>query len=130
MFRLSMCALLILSFNNIASAQTPSAPPSSDMPAAVASETAMVPEIDVRVMVVEKPPLQPVLRAIADANLSRANAEIELDYSASGDVTAVRFVKTSTVDAIDRAIVAWATKLKLKPGVAGTGRLPFEMTTR
>ena len=130
MFRLSMCALLILSFNNIAYAQTSSAPPSSDMPAPVASEPAMVPEIDVRAMVVEKPSLQPVLRAIADSNLSRANAEVELDYSASGDVTAVRLLKTSTVDAIDRAIVAWATKLKLKPGVAGTGRVPFELMSR
>lgn len=130
MFRVSMCALLILSFSSGASAQTSSAPPSSDRPAPVASEPAIVPEIDVRTTVVEKPSLQPVLRAIADSSLSRANAEVELDYSASGDITAVRLVKTSTVDAIDRAIVAWATKLKLKPGVAGTGRLPFEMTTR
>lgn len=130
MFRLSMCALLILSFNSVASAQTSSAPPSADLPAPAASEPAVVPEIDVRAMVVEKPSLQPVLRAIAYSNLSRANAEIEIDYSASGDVTAVRLVKASTVDAIDRAIVAWAAKLKLKPGVAGTGRVPFELTSR
>lgn len=127
MFRLPMCALLILSFNSVASAQTSSAPPSADLPAPAASQPAVVPEIDVRAMVVEKPSLQPVLRAIADSNLSTADAEIELDYTAAGDVTAVRLVKTSTVGEIDKAILAWAEKLKLKPGIAGTGRLPFKL---
>ncbi len=128
MFRFPMYALLILSFNGIACAQEALVPPSADAPQpAPASQAAERPTIDFERMAAEKPSLQPVLRAMVDSNLSKADAEIEIDYTAAGDVTAVRLVKTSTVGAIDKAILAWAGKLKLKPGVAGTGRLPFKL---
>lgn len=123
MSRFQIHALLIFSFSAIACAQQAYASPPADAPAA--SESAEIPELDVKTMVVEKPPMRPVLQAMANSNLSKADAEIVIDYNAAGDVTAVRVTKTSSVSSIDNAIVEWAGKLKLKPGVAGTGRLPF-----
>lgn len=125
MSRFQMHALLILSLSAIVFAQQACASPDAAAPAA--SESAAIPEIDVVAMVVEKPSLRPVIKAMADSNLSKADAEIVIDYNAAGDVTAVRITKTSRSGAIDKAIVAWAEKLKLKPGVAGTGRLPFKL---
>lgn len=123
--RFQIHALLIFSLSGIACAQQAYASPSADALAPAASESAEIPELDVKTMVVEKPPLRPVLQAMADSNLSKADAEIVIDYNAAGDVTAVRVTKTSSVSSIDNAIVEWAGKLKLKRGVAGTGRLPF-----
>lgn len=125
MSRFQMHALLTLSFFAIVFAQQACASP--DAAATAASESAAIPEIDVEAMVVEKPSLRPVIKAMADSSLSKADAEIVIDYNAAGDVTAVRITKTSRSGAIDKAIVAWAEKLKLKPGVAGTGRLPFKL---
>ena len=127
MSRFQIHALLILSLSAIVSAQHAYASPSADALAPVAPAPAAIPEIDVEAMVVEKPSLRPVMKAMADSGLSKADAEIVIDYNAAGDVTAVRVTKTSSVGAIDKAIVAWAGKLKLKPGVAGTGRLPFKL---
>lgn len=128
MLRFSMCALLILSFNSLASAQDASALPSVIAPPPAATlQATEVPKLVPDVMVLEKASLRPVARALVDSNLSEVDAEIEIDYAASGDVIAVRLVKTSTVDEIDKAILAWAGKLKLKPGLAGTGRIPFKL---
>lgn len=127
MSRFQIHALLILSLSGMVCAQHAYALPSADASAPVASEPAAIPVIDLVAMAVEKPPLRPVLEAMVDSNLSKTDAEIVIDYNAAGDVTAVRIIKTSTVGAIDKAILAWARKLKLKPGVAGTGRLPFKL---
>lgn len=126
MSRFPIRVLLILSLSGGACAQAYASPP-SDAPMPAASEPAQVAELDLVAMAARKPSLEPVMRAMIRSNLSKADAEIELDYTAAGDVTAVRLVKTSTVGEIDRAILAWAEKLKFKPGVAGTGRLPFKL---
>ncbi len=126
MSRFPIHALLILSLSGGACAQAYASPP-SDAPMPATSEPAQIPELDLVAMAAIKPPLDPVMRAMLRSNLSKADAEIELDYTAAGDIIAVRLVKTSTVGEIDKAILAWAEKLKLKPGVAGTGRLPFKL---
>jgi len=127
MSRFQIHALLILSLSGIVSVQHAQASPPADAPAPVAPALAAIPEIDVEAMVVEKPSVRPVLQAMTDSGLSNTDAEIVIDYDAAGDVTAVRVTKTSRSGAIDKAILTWAAKLKLKPGASGSGRLPFKL---
>ena len=84
-----------------------------------------IPEIKVAELTF-KPSLEMVLRRFASTPMSAASAEVHVDHDDTGAVTAVRLVRFSGNAALDEAILAWTKRIKLKPGAAGTGRLPFE----
>ncbi len=92
-----------------------------------APKTDEVPIISMHDMGVNKPSLVPVMQAMARSNVSKADVEIMLDYNAFGDVTHAEFTKKSGITTVDQAILKWVKQLKLKPGAAGTGRLPFKL---
>jgi outer membrane biosynthesis protein TonB len=88
-------------------------------------DPASIPEIKVAELAF-KPSLNTVLRDFASTRLSEAFAEVHVDYDSAGKVTATRLAVPSGNGSLDNAILAWTKRIKLKPGVAGTGRLPFE----
>lgn len=85
---------------------------------------APIPEIRVAELAF-KPPLKPVLQSFASTDFSEAFAEVHVDYAADGSVTDLRLVASSGSASLDKAVVAWSKRIKLKPGTAGMGRLPF-----
>lgn len=87
-------------------------------------DVAPTPEIRVAELAF-KPPLKPVLQSFASTHFSEAFAEVHVDYAADGGVTAVRLVDSSGSASLDKAVVAWTKRIKLKPGNPGMGRLPF-----
>jgi TonB family protein len=84
-----------------------------------------IPEIKVAELAF-KPSLETVLRRFMSAPMSEASAVAHVDHDDTGRVTAVHLVQSSGNAALDQAILAWTKRIKLKPGAAGTGRLPFE----
>ncbi len=58
-----------------------------------------------------------------------ASFEVLIDYDAEGRVTAARLMRSSGDQAFDRTVLAWINAIRLKPGAAGTGRLPMSFHT-
>lgn len=79
--------------------------------------------------VVGKPSLRWVVQAAARSNLSRISTELLIDYDAKGNVTRARLTETTRSGAVDKALLQWGQRLKLKPGMAGSGRLPVTIST-
>lgn len=73
-----------------------------------------------------RPALRPLTEAVAAANLDKMEAVVDIDYDASGKVTEARLIKSSGRTRVDKAAVAWAKGLRLQPGQAGVGRIPFD----
>jgi TonB family protein len=92
---------------------------------ALPEDAGSIPEIKVAELAF-KPSLETVLRRFASTPMSEASAEVHVDHDDTGRVTAVRLVQSSGNAALDQAMLAWTKRMKLKPGAAGTGRLPFE----
>jgi TonB family protein len=88
-------------------------------------DSSPIPEIKIAELAF-KPSLEMVLRRFASTSLSEASAEVHADYDSTGKVIAVRLMESSGNSGLDQAILAWTKRIKLKPGAAGTGRLPFE----
>lgn len=118
---ISLAVLIVLAGALAACAQLPESSP----PRAAAEGG--VPVINVNTLAY-RPSMQPLLRVVADSGRGRAYAEVEIDYDAGGTVTAVRLVRFSGHGGLDKAILDWSRQIRLKPGAAGTGRLPFEFT--
>jgi len=74
------------------------------------------------------PPLNNVFEAVARSGLRDVSPRVTLSYDELGNVTTASLEKKTGDKVLDRAIVAWALKLKLKPGHAGVGTLPMMMT--
>lgn len=74
---------------------------------------------------ISPPSLRAIQKAVADARVVKADAELLLTYDADGRVTGVQMLDSSGSLAIDAAIRAWASQLQLKTESAGAGRLPF-----
>jgi outer membrane biosynthesis protein TonB len=77
-----------------------------------------------------RPSLVPVFKALASSNISEAHAELLVEYNMQGDITDVRFLKSAGNGSVNKAILEWAKRVKLIPGEAGRGRLPFDMEVR
>ncbi|MFZ5638284.1 MAG: energy transducer TonB family protein [Pseudomonadota bacterium] len=130
----SFIASMLFAVASAAFAQTPEPslpPPARTTPAesspGEASPAAVPPTIEVRTLAF-RPSMQPLFRAVAASARARAGAEVEVDYDASGTVTAIRMIRSSGSRALDGAVVDWARRMRLQPGAAGTGRLPFDFT--
>ncbi len=110
-------------------AQTPEPSPPSPAQATspTASPAAVPPMIETRSLAF-RPSMQPLFQAVAASARSHASAEVEVDYDATGAVTAIRMIRSSGSRALDGAVVAWVRQMRLQPGIAGTGRLPFDFT--
>ncbi len=116
-------ASALMSFGGAFLAWAQTVEPSSPSPAAETD----VPTIEIRSLV-HRPSMQPLFRAVADGRRSRSEVEVEIDYDAGGTVTAVRLTRSSGNGVLDKAVLDWSRQIRLKPGAAGTGRLPFEFT--
>lgn len=114
--------LLLALFSALAMAEPPARPLPDLPPTALPS-----PLIETRSLAF-RPSMQPLFQAVAASARSHASAEVEVDYDASGAVTAIRMIRSSGSRALDGAVVAWARQMRLQPGTAGTGRLPFDFT--
>jgi len=86
--------------------------------------------LDFRTQVVKAPSLEPITRAFGHTNLTRVAAELIIDYNASGDVVDARMVEHTMSASLDKDLVAWAKRIKLKAGQAGTARVPIRFDRR
>jgi TonB family protein len=69
-----------------------------------------------------------LIRALGQSGASTAELSLRLTFTASGDVTAVSISKSSRDRDLDRAAISWARGVKLCPGAAGEGILPFSFS--
>jgi periplasmic protein TonB len=100
----------------------PPAPPSPPAPSAPPRNTD-----DLRASICSKPSLAPLQAAAGRAGGS-TDLVLALTFQADGTVTDVSIAKSSRNRDLDRAAQTWARKVKLCPGAAGTGRLPFSFS--
>lgn len=75
--------------------------------------------------IASRPSLGAIQKAVADARVVKADAELLLVYDGDGRITGVQVLDSSGSLAIDAAIREWASQVRLKTTVAGAGRLPF-----
>ena len=78
---------------------------------------------------VERPSLDAVTTAFAISGLNAVDTWLDIDYDANGTPTRVTLGKSTGADYLDNAIVSWGQRVKLRPGKAGSGRLPFKLTS-
>lgn len=116
-------ALLLVLVPVLAAAQTSSSTPPSPLPPAPTASAA-IREIKIAELAF-KPSLTPVLKSFASTHFSKISVEVHLDHDTAGSVTDARLAESSGSASLDQAILAWTKRIELKPGAAGTGRLPF-----
>lgn len=100
-------------------AQSPPAPSPSPAPAPAANES--------RPRLVVRPSVAPVEEAFKASGLAQVRSVLVVTYDAEGVVTDVALQAPSGNAALDRAIVTWGRAVRLMPGKAGRGRLPFDL---
>lgn len=84
-------------------------------------------DADLRQRIVKAPSLMSMMRTFTDTNLSDVSTELLIDYDAEGNVVDVRLAAPTRSGALDKALLQWGKQLKLMPGAAGSGRLPFKI---
>ena len=80
---------------------------------------------DLRASICSKPSTGSLVRALAQSGSSSADLSLRLKFTADGSVTEVSIAKSSRNRDLDRAAQSWARGVKLCPGSAGEGILPF-----
>lgn len=78
--------------------------------------------------ILKHPPMRILQQAVVRHGRS-ASFEVLIDYDAEGRVTAARLMRSSGDQAFDRTVLAWINAIRLRPGAAGTGRLPMSFHT-
>ncbi len=103
----------------------PPTPPRPAVPSGPARNNA-----DLRQGACYVPPVGPLnvalSKAMRDGNVA-SSMSLTVNYAESGEVTSVSVKQGSRNRDLDRAAMAWARKLKLCPGSAGTGILPLDL---
>jgi periplasmic protein TonB len=67
----------------------------------------------------------PLIQALNKSGSTSAELSLHLTFTADGSVTAVSVARSSRDRDLDRAAQNWARGVKLCPGAAGDGILPF-----
>ena len=82
--------------------------------------------------VVHTPSLQDASTAFNRSGLPSVAAEVRITYDAQGNVLSAEMAKKSGNRPLDKELLIWARKFKLKPGTAGTGIVPvnFKVTVK
>jgi len=75
-----------------------------------------------------KPPLRGVMEAAFGSGLRSVSTSVTVIYDQLGNVIAVKLDKPTGVKSLDRAIRAWAAKIKLQTDEAGSGSIPIVMS--
>jgi hypothetical protein len=78
--------------------------------------------------IVVMPPLSNLNEAMVRSGLRDVSSSVTITCDVLGNVTAVELGAKTGAKALDRAILAWAAKIKMKPGHAGIGSLPIVMS--
>jgi protein TonB len=83
---------------------------------------------DLRASICSKPGMGTLVRALMQSGSSTAEMSLRLTFTADGSVTNVSIAKSSRNRDLDRAAQTWARGVKLCPGSAGEGVLPFSFS--
>lgn len=110
---------LLLSAGAVFAQQPPPPPPPPPSPSQQAASD--------RVSMVSRPSLEPIQKAFAASGMRSARPVLVIDYDDKGTPTAVHLDPTSGNAALDQAILDWGRAVKLTPGKAGNGRMPFSL---
>ncbi|QDQ74057.1 energy transducer TonB [Pseudoluteimonas lycopersici] len=70
-----------------------------------------------------------LVRALMQSGATTADMSLRLAFTADGSVTTVSIAKSSRNRDLDRAAQSWARGIKMCPGMAGEGILPFSFST-
>ena len=79
---------------------------------------------------VYRPPMMPVIQAFARTGRSKISTRAHIEYDASGRVLSATVDPSTGNRNLDNAIQAWVLGIQLKPGPAGNGWLPIEMSLK
>lgn len=77
----------------------------------------------------ERPPLDAVTTAFAISGLNSVDTWLDVDYDANGTPTKVTLGKSTGAEYLDNTLVAWGQHVRIKTSKAGSGRLPFKLTS-
>lgn len=80
-----------------------------------------------RASIVSRPSIEPVQQAFLASRIRSVRPVLVIDYDASGVPTGFRLDPPSGNAELDAAIIEWGRQVRLSPGKAGTGRLPFDL---
>lgn len=80
-----------------------------------------------RASIVSRPSIEPVQQAFLASRIRSVRPVLVIDYDASGVPTGFRLDPPSGNAELDAAIIEWGRQVRLTPGKAGTGRLPFDL---
>jgi hypothetical protein len=112
--RIAVVCLALLPL--FASAQNP---PPSPRPGSAATSS--------RPSLISRPSLEPVQQAFLASGMSSVRPVLVIAYDANGVPTHLELDPPSGNTALDAAIVEWGRQVRLTPGKAGSGRLPFDL---
>jgi hypothetical protein len=76
-----------------------------------------------------KPPLDGLFEATAHSGLRLVSTSVTVSYDELGNVVSVKLDKSTGDKALNRAIRAWAAKVKIETSQAGSGSIPVTMGT-
>ena len=100
------------------------------MPALAQDETATpLSEQSLESNVSERPSLAPVMSAFMGSRQSEISTRVYVTYDASGNILEARLDPTTRDRNLDKAIKAWAHKVKITPqATGGTGWFPIDLS--
>ncbi|MBX3714178.1 MAG: TonB family protein [Lysobacter sp.] len=90
----------------------------------LATSLAELPEIRAEDFV-DRPPMKDLTHTFVKTGRRSASLEVAVEYSADGTVTHAEVIRSSGNAVLDKAAIEWARHVRLRPGTAGRGRLPF-----
>lgn len=74
--------------------------------------------------------MMPVINAFARTGRSKISTRVLVEYDASGRVLSAKVDPSTHNRNLDSAIQAWVLGVHLKPGPAGSGWLPIDMSLK
>jgi hypothetical protein len=84
--------------------------------------------VPARVSMLSPPSIDPVQQAFFASGMKSAKPVLAIDYDAEGVPLKLALDPASGNETLDQAILAWGRQLRLTPGKAGTGRVPFDFS--
>ena len=90
----------------------------------LAASLAELPEIRAEDFV-DRPPMKDLTHTFVKTGRRSASLEVAVEYSADGAVTHAEVIRSSGNVVLDKAAIEWTGRVRLRPGTAGRGRLPF-----
>lgn len=122
-----MKTLLAIACLSLSSALSSAAVLAQQTPAPAPTKPEKPANAQPRASIVSRPSIEPVQQAFLASRIRSVRPVLVIDYDANGVPTGFRLDPPSGNAELDAAIIEWGRQVRLSPGKAGTGRLPFDL---